>query len=179
MKVLLHVCCAPCAITPVRALRAEGAELLGYFFRDNIHPYTECRRREEALAAYAGSIALPVVFPAGYDLEGFIRKVVFRESERCRVCYHTRLLSAARLAKQSGCEAFCSTLLYSRYQDHAAIREIGEAVGRAEGIAFHYRDFRPGWREGVEESRRLGLYRQSYCGCIYSEKERYFREKAR
>lgn len=179
MRILLHTCCAPCAIYPVRALRAEGAELLGFFFRDNIHPYTECRRREETLTAYAAAIGLPLIPPAGYDLEGFLRKLAFHEAERCRICYRERLSAAARQAAAAGCDAFTSTLLYSRYQDHEAIRTIGAEVAREAGVAFHYRDFRPGWREGVDESRRLGLYRQPYCGCIYSEKERYFRETAR
>jgi hypothetical protein len=163
----------------VRVLRGGGDEVLGFFYRHNIHPFTECRKRQECLKGYAEDIALPVIFQEGYDLEGFLRRVVFREKDRCLVCYHARLEAAALAAKESGCAGFSSTLLYSRYQNHAAIREIGESVGRRLGVAFHYRDFRPGWQEGVDESRRLGLYRQAYCGCIYSEKERYCREKRR
>jgi hypothetical protein len=176
MKLLLHICCAPCSIVPLAALRAEGADVTGFFFRNNIHPYTECLRREETLRSYAPEVGLEVVYPDGYDLEGFIRKIVFREADRCRICFHERLRVSAALAKERGCDGFTTTLLYSRYQPHAILREMGEAVGRNAGVPFLYRDFREGWREGVAESRRRGMYRQKYCGCIYSEKERFFRK---
>ena len=175
MKLLLHIRCAPCAIVPVAELRSEGAAVTGFFYRHNIHPFTECRQRQEALSAYSGRIGLEVIWQTGYDLEGFIRSVVYREEERCLICYRLRLQATAVLAREGNFDAFSTTLLYSRYQKHDRLREIGESVGRTLGVAFHYRDFRPGWRQGIEESRRLGLYRQKYCGCIYSEKERFFR----
>jgi predicted adenine nucleotide alpha hydrolase (AANH) superfamily ATPase len=174
MKMLLHICCGPCSIFPVAELRAEGVALTGFFFRHNIHPYSECLRRQETLQTYAAQIGLDVVYQDGYDLEGFIRKVVFREDQRCLVCYRERLGATAALARQGGFDGYSTTLLYSRYQKHAVIREMGESIGRTAGIAFHYRDFRTGWQQGVAESRRLGMYRQKYCGCIYSEKERFF-----
>jgi hypothetical protein len=177
MRLLLHVCCAPCSIMPVRELRSAGAQVTGFFYRHNIHPYSECRRRQETLEGYARGIGLEMIWQAGYDLEGFIRSVVYREAERCLVCYRQRLLATASLARQGNFDAYSTTLLYSRYQKHDALREIGESVGRTLGVAFHYRDFRPGWQQGVEESRRIGLYRQNYCGCIYSEKERFYKDK--
>jgi predicted adenine nucleotide alpha hydrolase (AANH) superfamily ATPase len=177
-KVLLHICCGPCAITPVQALRAEGALVVGFFYRHNIHPFTEMQRRAQTLADYAERIGMKVIFQEGYDLEGFIRRVVYRETRRCMVCYHERLRATARLARASRFDAFTTTLLYSKFQRHELIREIGESVGREIGIPFAYRDFRSGWQEGVETSRRLGMYRQPYCGCIYSEKERYAHEGA-
>jgi predicted adenine nucleotide alpha hydrolase (AANH) superfamily ATPase len=79
------------------------------------------------------------------------------------------------MAKRGKFDAFTSTLLYSKFQKHDRIRELGESVARAVGVPFVYRDFREGWKHGVETSKRLGMYRQQYCGCIYSEKERYFR----
>lgn len=173
MKILLHICCAPCSITTVRDLRAEGLSVMGFFYRHNIHPYTEMQRRQAALEAYAPTIDLRVIYQEGYDLEGFLRRTVFREAVRCRICYHDRLRATARVARRGKFDAFTSTLLYSRHQQHEAIREIGEAAGREAGVAFLYRDFRPGWKEGIEASKRLGMYRQQYCGCIYSEKERY------
>jgi len=172
MKMLLHICCGPCSIFPVSALRAEGVALTGFFYRHNIHPYSECLRRQETLQTYAGQIGLDVVYQDGYDLEGFIRKVVFREDQRCLICYQERLGATANLAKQGGFDGYSTTLLYSRYQNHDIIREMGESIGRTVGIPFHYRDFRTGWQKGIAESRRLGMYRQKYCGCIYSEKER-------
>ena len=176
MKILLHICCAPCAITPVQALRDENELVIGFFYRHNIHPFSEMQRRQETLAAYAADIDLKVIHQEGYDLEGFIRRVVYRESARCTICYHDRLQAAARIARKGRFDAFSTTLLYSKFQQHDRIREIGEAVGREVGVPFAYRDFRSGWKEGIERSKQLGMYRQQYCGCIYSEKERYYRE---
>ncbi len=173
MKVLLHICCAPCAIYPLGLLREQGFEVMGFFYRHNIHPYTECRKREEALRQYAETSALRVIYQQGYDLEGFIQKMVFREASRCRICYHERLKAAAHIARRGKFDRFTSTLLYSRHQNHELIREIGESTGKQLGVPFYYADFREGWKTGIEKSKALGLYRQSYCGCIYSEKDRF------
>ena len=175
MKVLLHICCANCAIYPIHNMREEGLEVMGFFYRHNIHPYTECLKRQEALESYAEQINLKVIYQEGYDLEGFIRNVAFRESERCNYCYHDRLRSTALLAKRGKFDYFSSTLLYSKHQQHELIRSMGESVGKSVGVPFLYRDYREGWKEGIECSKQMGLYRQQYCGCIYSEKERFFK----
>ncbi|RPJ15099.1 MAG: hypothetical protein EHM30_09290 [Desulfobacteraceae bacterium] len=177
MKTLLHICCGPCSIYPVRTMRAEGADVTGFFYNNNIHPYTEFMNRREALAQFAKTAGLEVIFRDDYDLEGFLRTMVFREANRCAFCYHDRLNETALYAKKAGYDAFTTTLLYSIYQKHDLIKETGESAGKSAGISFLYRDFRKGWREGVDESKRLGLYRQKYCGCIYSEKERYLTAK--
>lgn len=173
MKVLLHTCCGPCAIHPLQTLRAEGATVMGFFYRHNIHPYTEMRRRQEALEHYADIVDLKLIIQEGYDLEGFLRGAVYRETDRCTTCYHDRLRATALLARRGKFDAFTSTLLYSRHQNHEQIRLLGESVAKDTGITFLYRDFREGWKAGIAESKRLELYRQPYCGCIYSEKERY------
>ncbi len=178
MKILLHLCCAPCTIYPLQVLRADGAEVQGFFYNPNIHPYQEFQRRLHTLMEYAAQVGLPLTVHQSYDLEEFLRLVVFREKERCPFCYALRLRATARLARQAGFEAFSSTLLYSRYQQHDRLREIGQQIGQEEGVPFHYADFRLGWRAGIDESKRLGLYRQQYCGCIYSEKERYDKPRA-
>lgn len=177
MKILIHICCAPCAIYPVKMLRSEDFEVMGFFYRHNIHPFTECLKRQEAVESYSSSIGMEVIYQKGYDLEGFIRNVVFRESQRCSYCYHDRLRSTALVAKRGKFDYFTSTLLYSKFQKHDRIKSIGEAVGRSVGVKFFYNDFRTGWKEGIETSKQLGLYRQQYCGCIYSEKERYFNHR--
>ncbi|HDI58800.1 MAG TPA: epoxyqueuosine reductase QueH [Desulfobacteraceae bacterium] len=173
MKVLLHVCCAPCAIYPLEVLREEGMTVMGFFYPHNIHPYTEMRRRRETLEAWAPTAGLKVIWQEGYDLEGFIRRVAFREAERCRICYHHRLQATARLARHGRFDAFTSTLLYSKMQSHELILAAAETAAREAGVPFFYRDFRDGWKQGIEASKALGMYRQQYCGCIYSEKERY------
>jgi hypothetical protein len=177
MKILLHTCCAPCTIYPLRRLRDEGLTVMGYFYRHNIHPYTECLRRQETLEVFADREDLKLIVQEGYDLEGFVRNVVYREQDRCRHCYFDRLRSAARIARKGKFDAFTSTLLYSKYQKHEMIREIGAAIAQETGVPFYYQDFRPNWKAGIEASKRAGMYRQAYCGCIYSEKERFYRQR--
>lgn len=176
MKLLVHICCGPCSIYPVKQLRENLHEVMGFFYRTNIHPYTECRKREETLRRYSETISLKMIYQPGYEIESFLRNVAFREAERCTYCYHDRLTTTARYAKKGKFDAYTTTLLYSKFQKHDHIRSIGEAVGKKIGVPFYYQDFRDGWKEGIEESKKLEMYRQPYCGCIYSEKERYFRK---
>lgn len=175
MKILLHTCCAPCSIYPVEYLRDKDMDICGYFHNPNIHPYTEFVKRKETLEKHAAGTGLKVIFDHEYYLEDFIREVAHRESRRCRFCYAMRLEQAARVAREGGFDCFSTTLLVSPYQKHELIREIGEAAGEKHGVPFYYADFRPGFREAAERSREMGMYRQQYCGCIYSEKERYCR----
>lgn len=172
MKTLLHICCGPCAIYPLRILREMGCEVTGYYFNPNIHPYLEYRRRAESLEAYGKESGLPIIW-GDYPLEGYFRAVAHREEERCLICHRIRLEEAARRAKASGFDGFSTTLLYSKHQKHQIIREEGKLIGWQENIPFVYRDFRAGWQEGVNISRQTGMYRQGYCGCIYSERDRY------
>jgi predicted adenine nucleotide alpha hydrolase (AANH) superfamily ATPase len=149
---------------------------MGFFYRHNIHPYSECLKRQETLQSYAGQIELRVIYQEGYDLEGFIQNVVYREKDRCKYCYHDRLQTTALMARRGKFDYFTTTLLYSKFQNHDLIKSIGESVGRSAGVPFLYEDFREGWKEGVETSKALAMYRQAYCGCIYSEKERFYRQ---
>ena len=175
MKILLHICCAPCAIYPVQELRSSGFQVTGFFFNHNIHPYLEYRKRLETVREYAAKVELEVIYREEYLLEEFLRAVADKPDERCLYCYASRLEVAAAEAACLGFEAFTSTLLYSRYQKHDSIRELGERSGKKYGVRFHYTDFRQGWQKGIDLSKKLSLYRQQYCGCIYSEKERYYR----
>ena len=158
-------------------LREQGHGLTGYFYNPNIHPYTEWSKRREALAEYAGTIELPVIFDESYDLDDFLRSVVHREAQRCGFCYAMRLRRAAAVARKGKFEAFSTTLLVSPYQKHDLINEIGSAVGEEYGVPFHYVDFRPGFKDATARSRDLQMYRQQYCGCIYSERDRYHRQR--
>lgn len=173
MKLLFHICCAPCAVYPVQEMKREGVDILGFFYNHNIHPYQEYARRLDAVHSFAAGCDFKVVYRNEYDLEGFLAATAERPAERCRYCYFSRLSAAAAAAVENGCEAFSSSLLYSRYQQHDVIRQMGEDLARQYGIDFYYRDFRRGWQEGITLSKALGLYRQQYCGCIYSEKDRY------
>ncbi len=175
MKILLHTCCGPCSIYPVDFLREKGMDVYGYFFNPNIHPYTEFARRREALEKYAAEIDLKVIIDEDYRLEEFLQGVTHRESRRCLICYAMRLDQTARVAKRGGFDRFSTTLLVSPYQKHELIREIGQASADKYGVPFYYEDFRTGYKAATALSRKMGMYRQQYCGCIYSEKERYLR----
>ena len=175
MNILLHICCGPCALYPLRTLRAAGHSVTGFFHNPNIHPYQEYARRLDAVREMAEREALPMIIRDDYDLEGFLASVAPAPEKRCGYCYASRLEAAAAAAATAGqdFEAFTSSLLYSRYQRHDEIRAFGEQAARVHGVSFHYEDFRPGWQEGIRLSKEMGLYRQQYCGCIYSENERY------
>ena len=172
MKILLHCCCGPCAIYPVTQLRNQGHELRAFYY-NHIHPYTEWQKRCDTLAEWAESIQLPLIIDERYELVNFLKNSLFREKERCRFCYQDRLEKAVRIAHKGKFEDFTTTLLYSKFQQHKTIREIGESLGRHYGVKFYYEDFRAGWKEGIERSKAENMYRQQYCGCIYSEGERY------
>ncbi len=171
-RILIHICCGPCLVYPLTILRQE-ALVHGFWYNPNIHPYTEYTKRRDSLLQYAQAEDLPMIVWDRYELERFLRSVALRESERCRFCYSLRLEATASAARHGKFDAFTSTLLYSRYQDHAMIRAIGEEAAQRAGLLFLYRDFRDGWQEGIKRSKELNLYRQQYCGCIYSERDRY------
>jgi predicted adenine nucleotide alpha hydrolase (AANH) superfamily ATPase len=156
-------------------MQARGLEVMGFYYRHNIHPYSECLKRQENLETYARQIGLRLIIQKGYDLEGFIQNVVYRENNRCTYCYHDRLRTTALMAKRGKFDYYSSTLLYSKYQNHDLIKSMGESIGNTTGVPFLYEDFRSGWKEGIQKSKDLQMYRQPYCGCIYSEKERFYR----
>lgn len=173
MKVFLHVCCGPCTIYPLKVLREKGAEVTGHFYNPNIHPFKEFKRRLNTLKEYAKDIKLPLVLDSNYGLTDFVRKVAFHEAERCNICYLMRLEKTVILAKENGFDSFSTTLLYSRYQRHPYLITLCDKLSLKYEIPFFYQDFREGWQFGIDESKELEMYRQPYCGCIYSEQERY------
>jgi epoxyqueuosine reductase len=173
MKLLLHVCCGPCALYPLTVLRGSGIDISGYFYNPNIHPFREYKRRIEALKIVSHQFDFTVSYENSYGLVDFLRKVVFHEEDRCNICYHLRLSQTAAFAKENGFDAFSTTLLYSRYQNHKALIDQCSHLADTFGIPFFYRDFREGWQAGIDEAKSLNLYRQQYCGCIYSEQESF------
>jgi predicted adenine nucleotide alpha hydrolase (AANH) superfamily ATPase len=167
---LLHLCCAPCAAYPVPALRAAGHRVTGYFFNPNIQPADEHARRLDALERYAPAVGLELVVVA--PTAGASEAADDPAAERCRSCYEVRLRATARHARSGGFDAFTTTLLYSIHQKHDLIRAVAAEVARTEGVPFLYRDLREGWVEGGRSYRESGLYRQRYCGCLHSQRER-------
>ena len=179
MNLLLHMCCGPCSCYPVKVLRGQGIEPTGYFFNPNIHPYKEWDMRLKAAEEFAARSEMKIITDKHYMLRDFLRRALAAEqveNGRCRMCYTWRLEETARYAAENGFDAFTSTLFYSIYQQHELMKETAEHFAKVYGVKFHYEDFRPGWQEGIDMSMELGLYRQPYCGCIFSEEERYSRE---
>jgi epoxyqueuosine reductase len=178
MKILLHLCCAPCTIYPLRILREQGITLQGLFFNPNIHPFLEYKKRLDTVREYTAREGLELSVAEGYPIEDFLQKTAFMGKDRCSYCYEVRLRHTAEQARKGLFDAFTTTLLYSRYQKHDLIRATAEAIAREFKITFYYKDFRVGWEEGIRISKEMGLYRQNYCGCIFSEKERFFKANA-
>ena len=179
MNLLLHMCCGPCSCYPVKVLREQGIEPTGYFFNPNIHPYKEWDMRLKAAEEFAARSEMKIITDKHYLLRDFLRRALAAEqveNGRCRMCYTWRLEETARYAAENGFDAFTSTLFYSIYQQHELMKETAEHFAKVYGVKFHYEDFRPGWQEGIDMSVEMGLYRQPYCGCIFSEEERYSRE---
>ena len=179
----MHSCCGPCSVYCVDTLRAEGIEPTSLWYNPNIHPFQEYKARRDALIEYGKIVGLTVKVLEEYDLRNFVCAVSNDIDHRCAYCYARRLDTAARYASEHGFSAFTTTLLYSPYQKHEMVKSICEKAGEKYGIEFLYRDFRPGYREGQRKARELGLYMQKYCGCIFSEEDRYLkqiqRDKAR
>jgi predicted adenine nucleotide alpha hydrolase (AANH) superfamily ATPase len=175
MKIFMHICCAPCALYPVSRLMREGFDLTGFFYNPNIHPYREYMKRLTTVQDFAARTGFPVLDQKGYDLDAFLARVVGKGGGRCEHCYRMRLDVAAAEAERSGFGLYTTSLLYSRYQKHDLIRGVAKELAGEHGIEFYYEDFREGWHEGIAGSKSMGLYRQQYCGCLYSEQERYQR----
>lgn len=175
MNLLLHMCCAPCSTFSSKKLRESGFNIQGYFYNPNIHPYQEFRRRLETLAGYCREVDIPLLIRPDYDLENYLSATMSEIKNRCGICYRLRLEESAKVAAELSIPFFSTTLSISPYQNHERLREAGKEAGKNHGVEFIYQDFRPGYRESVKSSKQLGLYRQPYCGCIFSEKERYYK----
>jgi len=176
MKLLLHICCGPCSIHPYRELKFENFdEVSGFFYNPNIHPFTEYRQRKQALEDYSKRVGLNVIFHK-YDMENFFKNILDGDTApgvRCEKCWRMRLEETANFAKSNNFGAFSTTLLVSPYQSQERIKRIGEEISEKIGPAFVYKDFRSGFHASQLEAKRIPLYRQKYCGCVFSEKERY------
>lgn len=175
---LLHSCCAPCLIAPYQQLEAEGIRLSVLWYNPNIHPVTEYRQRMQTLREFATREGFPLLVKDHYGLREFVRSVADDIDSRCEYCYRSRLEVAAQTAAENGCDAFSTTLLYSKYQKHELIREIAEEMAERYKVRFFYRDWRSLWDEGIKLSKAEEMYRQKYCGCVFSEEDRYLKRKS-
>ncbi len=172
-RVLVHCCCAHCAAYTVEHWRKQGYEVSGLWYNPNVHPYLEHQHRFEAMKALAQEVKLPLIIVEGYDVVEYFRRVVGHEAERCRHCFQLRLSKAAEVARERGFDAFTTTLLISPNQKHDLLQEIGKALAKEKGIEFLYIDLRKRYSDSRRMTKEKELYRQQYCGCLYSEWERY------
>jgi len=171
MRIVLHICCGVCAAGAVDRLSLERHEILGLFYNPNIHPEQEYRRRLEAANKVAKKLNFPLT-ACPYVPEDWFREVSGLENEpeggrRCEVCFRIRLEKTYLYMKNEGCDAFTTTLTVSPHKSADVVNRIGWEVG---GDRFLARDFKKneGFRRAIELSKSWSLYRQNYCGCIYS-----------
>ena len=176
MKLLLHICCAPCSAACIKVLREENIDIVGYWYNPNIHPFKEYDNRLKALKEYSKMINLNVIYDDFYGLDEFVKNTVNIIDNRCGYCYLSRMERVVKYAHDNGYDAFSSTLFISPYQKHDLLKSICEKLSKKYNIQFLYRDFRPYYELGREMFRETGLYMQKYCGCIFSERERYKKE---
>ena len=173
MHLAVHACCAPCTLDSLSHLPAGRA--LFIYDNPNIHPFREYRSRRDSFLGLAQAEGLEFeVLP--YRPEDWI-EAVSRSSARCEACYRLRLEAVARHAGKRGCSALTTTLLASPFQDHDLLNSTGQAAAAASGLEWFAWDGSAGYREAVKAARDRGIYIQSWCGCILSERDRYDRSR--
>jgi len=166
-------------------LTDDGYRVTGYFYNPNIHLYQEYAHRLSSYIKMAELYDLSALQESEYGLKDFM--VALNEtkgdvyepvsSSRCEICYRLRLEKTAEVCKGEGIKAFSTTLLVSPYQAHDIIKQTGERIAETGGLDFVYADFRPGFRQGQRSAVEAGLYMQKYCGCVFSEYDRYGRRE--
>ncbi len=183
MEVLLHICCAPCAIEVIRELKDTGFDkITGLSYNPNIHPLDEFKRREDCLKGYIPQEHPEIkVYYIDYNPRDYFNSIAgeIEAPQRCFSCWKLRLERTARFARENNISAFTSTLLVSPYQSQEKLKEIGVDAALKYGVEFIYRNFRKFYSQGNKKSKELGLYRQNYCGCLFSELERYEKVKSK
>ena len=172
-SVLIHCCCAHCAAYTVDYWRQQGYEASAFWYNPNIHPYMEHQHRLEAMETLVRETGLSLIVIDGYDIVDYFRGVAGREDERCRHCFRMRLLKTAETARDKGFDAFTTSLLISPHQKHELLEEIGGEISADTGVEFFYADLRKRYSDSRHITKGMDIYRQQYCGCVYSEWERY------
>lgn len=170
---LLHACCAPCSLEPVRLLVEEGFAPTICWTNPNIQPVAEHDRRLEELRRWTADMHLPLI-EAGDDRarwDAAVAPLGADRERRCRVCYALRLAEACRVAEREGFFHIATTLAVSPYQLFDTCNDVLERLAAAHGLTPVVRDFRPWYPQATQRSRELGMYRQNYCGCRFSAAE--------
>lgn len=174
-KLLLHTCCAPCVTVPIERLGPEY-EITCFFYNPNIHPEDEFRRRLSALRNLANELKINLIVPE-YRTDVWFELTRGLENEpergiRCAICFEMRLQETARLAKEENFDLFTTTLTISPHKNSTLINQIGVELSQEFQIEFLEANFKKkdGYQRSLELSQHFNLYRQNYCGCIFSRK---------
>ena len=173
-KVLIHTCCAPCLCFPQQLLQEQRFEVTALWYNPNIHPFSEYQNRMNTLCNYQVKNNINIVYLEEYNLNEWLSYTKkgwenHDKPSRCQLCYTMRLEKTANYARNNGFDCFTTTLLYSKFQFHEAIKQVGEKIAEEYEIEFIYKDLREGWKKGIQLSHEYNLYRQHYCGCMFSE----------
>jgi predicted adenine nucleotide alpha hydrolase (AANH) superfamily ATPase len=171
-QILLHICCGVCASPAVERLREQGFEPLGFFYNPNIHPEQEYLKREDTTKQVADILKFRLI-PAAYDKQEWLEEVKGLEKEpeggrRCLICFRMRLKQAQQKALQMNISKFTTTLTVSPHKNTSAINQIGKAIDSSRFLECDIKK-QDGFRLAIEFAKRYNLYRQNYCGCIYSK----------
>ncbi len=172
-SILIHTCCAHCSAYTIEYWRSQGYNVSGFWYNPNIHPYTEHNLRLEAVKTLSETMNFPLIVADGYVFKAYFQKIAGHEDNRCCICFELRLGMAAKKTRELGIDSFTSSLLISPHQKHEIAREIGEKAAAENGVGFLYADLRKRYSDSRHITKPMELYRQQYCGCIYSEYERY------
>ena len=180
-KLLVHCCCVHCSAYTLNYWREQGYDVTSFWYNPNIHPSTEHQLRLEALETLAKQENIPLLINPGYEIERYFQAVVGHEkkTDRCIYCYRIRLQAVSDYARQHGFDSFTSTLLISPKQQHERILNVALEIQQSSGINFLYADLRKRYSDGRKITKPMELYRQQYCGCLFSEWERYGKETKR
>jgi len=178
-SLLLHACCAPCSSHTLTYI-AERFQITLYFYNPNIAPEEEYSFRCEELKRLVREMGLDIeVLEEKYDPAPFYELAKGLEElpergERCQRCIELRLRTAAAKAKELGCDYFTTTLTISPHKDCAFINECGGRISEESGVPYLFSDFKKhdGYKHSIELSKQYSLYRQNYCGCVYSRMAR-------
>lgn len=177
-RLLLQVCCGPCSTQVIERLK-DYFDMDLYFYNPMIYPREELYKRAENLKIVAekSDFAGKVIIPSN-DIKDFEEVALKRKDDKefgraCYDCYKLRLAETARLARDENYEYFTTSLSISPYKNSQWLNEIGEELEKEFGVKYLYADFkkRDGYKKSIELSKKYGIYRQEYCGCIFSKKE--------
>ncbi len=179
MKILLHICCGVCAGAVVERLMIAGYEVTGFFYNPNIHPVDEYQKRLETAKKVAKDIGFDLI-EGPYDRENWFMAIKGKEYDReggarCSICFDIRLRKTYQMMKKNNFAAFTTTLTVSPHKDEVMINDIGRELDEAKFIVADFKK-KGGFQRAMELADELDLYKQNYCGCIYSLEEKHKRD---